>query len=189
MKVFPGISPERLDGILQRFPQSRIAVVGDFFLDKYLEVDPHLQEISLKRASPHQVVRVRHSPGAAGTVVCNLAALEAGEVIPVGFTWRRRRRIRTAAGVGLAGMPSIIFTRSRPFAPPLILSRGYYRSQPCRGTFAHDMKNRAGIPPELQQRILGSLRMLLDQGIQAVIVADQVEESFHGVITLGCGSS
>ncbi len=46
MNVFPGISPERLEGILQRFPQSRIAVIGDFFLDKYLEVDPSLRNQS-----------------------------------------------------------------------------------------------------------------------------------------------
>ena len=86
MKATSGISPGRLEELVSEFWRARIAVLGDFFLDKYLEVDPSLAERSLetgKRA--HQVVAVRHSPGAAGTVVSNLAALGAGRLHAVGI--------------------------------------------------------------------------------------------------------
>ena len=42
------MSPERLQQLIDRFPTRRIAVVGDFFLDKYLDVDPALVETSVE---------------------------------------------------------------------------------------------------------------------------------------------
>ena len=36
----PGMTPERLRAITSRYPALRIAVVGDFCLDRYLEIDP-----------------------------------------------------------------------------------------------------------------------------------------------------
>ena len=87
MKTFGGMSPERLAEIVGRFSRSRIAVVGDFFLDKYLDVEPAWAEFSLETGkTAHQVAAIRTSPGAAGTVVCNLAALGAGTLHAVGFT-------------------------------------------------------------------------------------------------------
>src|ERR1700744_405591 len=75
----------RLQALLQGFPQRRIAVLGDFFLDKYLEVLPELAEPSLETGRvAHQVLAVRRYPGAAGTVVNNLAALGAGELHAIG---------------------------------------------------------------------------------------------------------
>ncbi|MEI8020593.1 MAG: hypothetical protein WCH39_20490 [Schlesneria sp.] len=71
----------RLNEILEQFPRHRIAVLGDFFLDKYLEVEPELAEPSLETGRvAHQVLSVRRYPGAAGTVVNNLAALGAGDL-------------------------------------------------------------------------------------------------------------
>ena len=87
MQTFDGMSPERLAQLIERFGRLRIAVLGDFFLDKYLDVDPSLAEVSVETGkTAHQVVAVRHSPGAAGTVVCNLAALGVGTLHAVGFT-------------------------------------------------------------------------------------------------------
>ena len=36
------LSDARLKELVSRFARARIAVVGDFFLDKYLEVDPRV---------------------------------------------------------------------------------------------------------------------------------------------------
>ncbi len=78
---------DRLQRIVGRFPECRIAVLGDFFLDKYLDTDPELAEISVETGkTAHQVVGVRRSPGAAGTIVNNLAALAAGELHALGIT-------------------------------------------------------------------------------------------------------
>ncbi len=87
MKTLNDMRPERLNELVGRFSDLRIAVLGDFFLDKYLDVDPRLAEVSVETGkTAHQVVGIRHSPGAAGTVVCNLAALGTGTLHAIGFT-------------------------------------------------------------------------------------------------------
>ena len=71
------LSPLRLDELLGCFPQARIAVLGDFFLDKYLHVDPALEELSLETGkAARQVVDVSTSPGAAGTVAKSMSAYD-----------------------------------------------------------------------------------------------------------------
>ena len=78
VRCFGGISAERLRQLVDRFPSRPVAVLGDFFLDKYLDVEPSLAETSVETGrTAHQVVGVRHGPGAAGTVAANLAALGA----------------------------------------------------------------------------------------------------------------
>ncbi|HXV98486.1 MAG TPA: carbohydrate kinase, partial [Anaerolineae bacterium] len=82
------INETRFKEFLQKFPSLRVLVVGDFFLDKYLSLDPALSEISLETGlEAYQVVEIRHSPGAAGTVVSNLRALEV-KVAAVGVIGR-----------------------------------------------------------------------------------------------------
>src|SRR6516165_1575486 len=71
-----------LERILQTTPRLTIGVFGDLFLDRYLDIDAALTEPSLETGlDAYQVVRVRNSPGAAGTVVNNLAALGVKQVI------------------------------------------------------------------------------------------------------------
>src|ERR1051325_3395732 len=73
-----------IDTILTSIPQRTVGVLGDLFLDRYLEIDAALTEPSIETGlDAYQVVRVRPSPGAAGTVINNLVALGAGEVIPI----------------------------------------------------------------------------------------------------------
>src|SRR5438128_12441229 len=76
----------RFEKITNRYAHLRIAVVGDFCLDRYLEIDPAKQEISIETGLPvHNVVHVRSQPGGAGTIMNNLAALTVGQIVPVGF--------------------------------------------------------------------------------------------------------
>ncbi|MEI8242181.1 MAG: hypothetical protein WCI17_02820 [bacterium] len=57
----------RLNELLLHFPARRMAVLGDCFLDRYLDFDSKLAEVSLETGkTAHQVVCVRHRPGAAG---------------------------------------------------------------------------------------------------------------------------
>src|ERR1700676_2139585 len=78
--------PDRFSAVTERYSKLRIAVVGDFCLDRYLEIDPARAEISIETGLPvYNVARVRSQPGAAGTIVNNLVALGVGEIFPVGF--------------------------------------------------------------------------------------------------------
>ena len=80
------MTPERLRAITGAYGGLRIAVVGDFCLDRYLEIDPARAEVSIETGLPvHNVMGVRAQPGAAGTVLNNLVALGVGELLPVGW--------------------------------------------------------------------------------------------------------
>src|SRR6266516_4019386 len=66
----------RLSTLLTRANAVHALVVGDFFLDRYLVIDPALSERSIETGlEAHQVVEVISAPGAAGTVTSNLRAL------------------------------------------------------------------------------------------------------------------
>src|SRR6059036_3200533 len=78
------LSDPLISQILTALSECRIGVVGDLFLDRYLDIDGALTEPSLETGlDAYQVVRVRPSPGAAGTVINNLVALGVGRVCPV----------------------------------------------------------------------------------------------------------
>src|ERR1700740_3036052 len=70
------LTDERLQELLTHLPQLTLGVLGDLFLDRYLDLDASLTEPSLETGlDAYQVVRVRSYPGAAGTVINNLVAL------------------------------------------------------------------------------------------------------------------
>jgi rfaE bifunctional protein kinase chain/domain len=71
----------RLLELLNRFCQVKVGVFGDFALDAYWQVD--MTRAHLSRETPHfsrPVVSERYSPGAAGNVAQNLAALGVAQV-------------------------------------------------------------------------------------------------------------
>ncbi|HID24535.1 MAG TPA: hypothetical protein EYP14_19350, partial [Planctomycetaceae bacterium] len=56
---------ERLQELIEKFPSRRIAVLGDFFLDKYLDVDlpidgKHFVAMTLDREPLEKGARVKH---------------------------------------------------------------------------------------------------------------------------------
>src|SRR6266581_2014355 len=78
------LSERDLELILERIPRLTIGVLGDLFLDRYLDIDAALTEPSLETGlDAYQVVRVRSYPGAAGTVINNLVALGVKKVCPI----------------------------------------------------------------------------------------------------------
>src|SRR5713226_3560037 len=78
------LTEQILEEILSRIPRLTIGVIGDLFLDRYLDIDAALTEPSLETGlDAYQVVRVRSYPGAAGTVINNLVALGVKKVCPI----------------------------------------------------------------------------------------------------------
>src|SRR3954471_10980436 len=73
-----------IEKILASIPHRTIGVLGDLFLDRYLDLDAALTEPSIETGlDAYQVVNVRSYPGAAGTVINNLVALGVGRVLPI----------------------------------------------------------------------------------------------------------
>jgi len=178
------MSIERLSDLLGRFASRRVAVIGDYFLDKYIEFDPTLAEVSLETGKvANQVVSVRHSPGAAGNVASNLVALGAGEVIPVGFTgedgegFDLRKDLRDL-GCNTGYLLQVVERRTPTYLKP--------RSSRVPGLEGEsgrfDIKNRKPLPPEVEDALVDILEALVTQ-LDAVIIVDQVEEPDCGVVT------
>ena len=184
MKTFQDMSPDRLRELVDRFPRMRIAVVGDFFLDKYLDVAPALAEISLETGKiAHQVVGIRHSPGAAGTVVCNLAALGTGTLYAVGFTGDDGPSYEIRKDLAALGCNTDHLHCDPERMTPTYLKPRDTSDPSLAGEHSrYDTKNRTLTSEALQGRIVDSLDALLDR-LDAVIALDQVEEEDCGVIT------
>src|SRR6187200_2020655 len=125
------MTPERLAGLSSRFGRLRIAVVGDFCLDRYLEIDPAKSEVSIEtNLEVYNVVRVRSQPGAAGTILNNLVALGAATVYPIGFCgvdgegFELRRSLAARPGVALDYFVETDQRRPFTYCKPLIVEPG-----------------------------------------------------------------
>jgi len=184
MKTFDTMTTERLEELLADFSRARIAVLGDFFLDKYLDVDPTLAEISIETGkTAHQVTAVRHSPGAAGTVVCNLAALGAGELHAIGFIGDDGEGYSLSHDLAeLACTTEELHRVPNRLTPTYLKPRNVDDPSLAGEHERYDTKNREPTSPTVVARILASLDRLLP-GLDAVIIADQVEEAECGVVT------
>jgi rfaE bifunctional protein kinase chain/domain len=179
------LAESRLDELLEKFPSLHIGVVGDFFLDKYLSIDPSLSETSLETGlEAYQVVEIRHSPGAAGTVVSNLRALET-QVSVVGVIGRDGEGFDLKQGLSQrgAGIEALIETPNRftpTYTKPMLRATTPGGSE--RELNRLDIKNRRPLPPELEAAVIVQLERLVSL-VDGVIIADQVQERNCGVVT------
>lgn len=74
----------RLESLLRSYSRLTIGLLGDLFLDRYLEIEPGIEELSIETGhEAYQIPRIRNSPGALGTVINNLAALGVRTLVPV----------------------------------------------------------------------------------------------------------
>src|SRR5580658_3034060 len=121
----------RFHEITGRYPRLSIAVLGDFCADRYLEIDPALEETSLETGqSVFNVVRVRAQPGGAGTVLNNLVALGVGQVIPIGFAgedgegYELIRAMQSMPGVRMDRFLQTPERRTFTYCKPLVIEPG-----------------------------------------------------------------
>ncbi|MHC4400481.1 MAG: bifunctional heptose 7-phosphate kinase/heptose 1-phosphate adenyltransferase [Planctomycetota bacterium] len=184
MKTFRHMTLNRLEQLLAQFPRLRIAVVGDFFLDKYLDVDAALAEVSVETGkTAHQVVAVRHSPGAAGTVVSNLAALGTGTLHAVGLTGDDGESYELRSDLEALGCTTGHLHHDPSRRTPTYLKPRDATDPTLAGEHSrYDTKNRTPTSEAIQWKIAGSLDELLPK-VDALIAADQVEEEECGGVT------
>ncbi len=178
------LTRQRLRQLFEPAAAARIAVVGDFFLDKYLEVDPALEEPSVETGKvAHQVVAVRSSPGAAGTVVSNLAALGAGELHAIGMTGEDGEGFELRRGLERLGCSTRhLHAYCQRHTPTYLKPRDGATSGLSGEHSRYDTKNRQATPADIQDRVMQSLESLVAR-LDAVIVLDQVESADCGVVT------
>ena len=174
----------RLREILGRFGGARIAVIGDFFLDKLLLIERGLDEPSLETGlTAYQVVGKRISPGAAGTVANNLSALSVGEIYAVGFRGEDGEGWELEQGLLSIGVNTThLLKRAGMFTPTYI--KPLFADMGLRESNRLDIRNRSRTPEELERGIIEQLYAVCGK-VDAIIALDQVVERNTGVITDG----
>jgi rfaE bifunctional protein kinase chain/domain len=176
---------DRFESLAEQFPRLRIALVGDFFLDRYFEIDPRRAETSIETGLPvYNVVEVRSQPGAAGTVLNNLVALGVGSIHPVGFCgddgegYELRRALQRQPGVQLEHFVTTTQRRTPVYGKPLVLVPGMLPRELNR----LDFKNWTPTPEPLQHDLAGRVWALAD-AVDAFLVLEQVDRPDTGVTT------
>jgi rfaE bifunctional protein kinase chain/domain len=167
--------------ILDQAPKLAALIVGDVCLDRWCHYDPQLGEPSRETGIPRTgVTSTEVTPGAAGTVANNLAALGVGRVAVLGvigqdghgFELRRALQQRGIDGELLVESPDVqTFTYTK-----LINSRSGVEDQP-----RIDFVNPSTLPTVAVRLVLDRLQGVFDQ-FDIVIVADQAEGGCGGVV-------
>jgi bifunctional ADP-heptose synthase (sugar kinase/adenylyltransferase) len=179
------LTTSRLEQILARIPGLTVGVVGDLFLDRYLDLDARLREPSLETGlGAYQVVRVRSQPGAAGTVINNLVALGVGRVCLVtvigddGEAFELGRCLEDLGRVDTRWVVRDPGRRTPTYTKPMLC-------QPdgtSRELNRLDIKNRTLLAERPEKLLLEALDQVWPQ-VDALVVLDQVSEADCGVVT------
>jgi bifunctional ADP-heptose synthase (sugar kinase/adenylyltransferase) len=178
------LTTELIEQVLATIPQRAIGVLGDLFLDRYLDIDAALNEPSVETGlTAYQVTRVRSYPGAAGTVMNNLSALGVGRIHPIAFIgddgegYELRQALKRLPGVEQGGVFSVGDRRTPTYTKPMLEESGT-----ARELNRLDIKNRQRTSEAMESRIIELLEEAWPR-LDGLIVLDQVSEVDCGVVT------
>lgn len=179
------LTTEIIEDILAKLPNKTIGLIGDLFLDRYLDIDATLTEPSIETGlDAYQVTRVRNYPGALGTVINNLAALGVGRIVPItvigedGEGFDVLRALKTLKIVETEGILQRAERRTPTYCKPMFMEPG----MPPRELNRLDTKNRTATATHIEEELLKSLLHYWEQ-VDALLVLDQVSEANCGVVT------
>jgi rfaE bifunctional protein kinase chain/domain len=176
---------DRFHAITGRYANLRLGILGDFCLDRYLEIDPAKKETSLETGLPvHNVVDVRAQPGGAGTILNNLCALQVGHLYPIGFAgddgegYELSRALEQRPGVSLGFFLRTSQRRTFTYCKPLVIAP----QKPPVELNRLDLKNWTPTPSMVQGLIITRLADAAKIA-DALVVLDQVDIPETGVVT------
>jgi len=168
--------------ILARFPSMRALVIGDVCLDRWCRYHPGLAEPSRETAIPRvAVTSTEVTPGAAGTVAANLAALGVGNVSVLGvigddgFGWELQRSLAARS------ISTDLLIRS-PLVSTFTYTKLLNASTGAEDLPRLDFINAAPLDSQLESQVIDSLREKI-RDFDVILVSDQAETSAGGVVT------
>jgi rfaE bifunctional protein kinase chain/domain len=179
------MKPERVLQLAEDYARLHIAVIGDFCLDRYLDIDPRLAEVSIETGREvYNVIQVRAQPGGAGTVLNNLVALGVGTVTPIGVAGDDGEGYELARALGkMPGVRAESFLRCEQrrtftYCKPMLRVEG----GPAVELNRLDSKNWTPMPADLEVQLLGHVKTVAETA-DAVVLLDQVDRAETGTIT------
>ncbi|MDO5580756.1 MAG: PfkB family carbohydrate kinase [Planctomycetia bacterium] len=162
----------------------KIAVVGDFCLDKYLYRAPQFDELSVETGLwAHQIDAIRSYAGVGGTISANLASLGAevfccGIVGYDGEAWDLLAQLRNL-GAHDEYMIQSSSVLTNTYMKPM---RKDQKDSDWVEENRMDLRNRGSVPEELTDKLIEKTRIVLDQ-TDAVIITDQFLENSGSMIS------
>ena len=176
---------ERFHALANRYPQLRIGVVGDFFLDRYLHIDPAKAETSIETGLPVYNVVARQEPAGGGRHHPQQPGCPRHRRDSCRRLLRRRRRgLRAAPGARSPARcePRAFHHVAREITPvyckPLLIEAG----RPPRELNRLDTKNWTPTPDDLQHELADRVTELAKR-VDVLLLLDQVELPETGVAT------
>jgi len=166
----------RLRELLDRIKGTSVAVLGDFCIDAYWQIDESLAEISIESGKRTMPVRIqRYSMGGAGNIVANLVDIGVGGVYAIGVLGddlfgREMIRLMEALGVDTAGM----LTQQENWSTP-VYGKPYVGQEELRRI---DFGVHNVIGEETGTRVLDVLREVLPR-VQTVVVNQQLPRGIN----------
>lgn len=174
---------KRLQEILDQFSKAKIAVLGDFFLDLYIQLDRSLSELSLEtRKEAFQAVSLRGQPGAAGVVTNNLTAMGA-ETVAIAYTGRdgngyTLRQALAETGVNL----EYLIETSERFTPTYTKPMMQEVNGSTHELNRIDLINRTTNPPGLNQNLAANIKQAI-RSCDGLLVVEQVRQDGYGTLS------
>ncbi|MFP6581533.1 MAG: PfkB family carbohydrate kinase [Candidatus Hydrogenedentota bacterium] len=166
------ITPERFNTITAEFPDKKVMVVGDIYLDE--TNFGRISEMSLEAPIPvFEKTRQYHNPGAAGNVAANLASM-GGQVWLVGVVGEDvnagiLRKELDARGIDYS---SIVVDADNPTN-----TYGKFRAggdtYPEQEILRSDTPRQSEIPSDIESKIIESIKALAPK-VDAIVIIDQV---------------
>jgi bifunctional ADP-heptose synthase (sugar kinase/adenylyltransferase) len=177
------ISSSRLEAILGTFGNLTIGLVGDLFLDRYLELAPDVHERSIETGlEAYQVARVRNSPGALGTVMINLAALGVGRLRPVTVIGDDGHGYDLRKEIGRLPVDSTyVLTDPERLTPTYTKPLRQVDADQWEELNRLDVRTRAPLTQQTCHRLRDALRDVMAAS-DGLMVLDQVHEENWGVV-------
>ena len=170
------LTGSRLGALLERIRSVRVAVIGDFCLDAYLLLDRSRSEVSIETGLETRAVREqRYSPGGAGNVAANCAALGVGRVEALGVAGSdpygaEMRKVLGSLGIDVGGL--------------LVQERGWSTHVYTKAILDGDELNRFdfgnfnSLDPSTSHALLSRLEGRLPE-LDCVIINQQVRWGIH----------
>ncbi|GHU81055.1 hypothetical protein FACS189468_2680 [Spirochaetia bacterium] len=158
-------------------------MVGDFFLDKWLEIDRSLDEDSVETGlTAYQVVTKRVYAGAAGTVLSNLSVLGVGQLYALGFLGDDGEGFEMLRLLKDLKVNTDSLIISGEVMTPTYTKPVFRRKDGLEETNRLDHKNVRPTPPEIEQRIIDSVWEAAPR-VDALIALDQLVDEGFGALT------
>ncbi len=173
----------RLEQILANYHQTRVAVLGDFFLDLYIQLERSLSEFSLEtHKEAYQAVEIRGQPGAAGVVTNNLAAMGTqhsviGYIGQDGFGYTLKKALK-ASGAKITYLIETTERFTPTYTKPMMKELDSANIELNR----IDLINRSANPQSLNEKLVEYLKAAVNSH-NGILVVEQVQFDGFGAMS------